>query len=312
MAALPLVPALVVSGFLGAGKTTLVRALLERAQRDGLRVAVISNELGELGIDEALLSGGGASESFIELAGGCVCCRLSDTLIETLQLLYERVQPDRVIIETSGVALPFETQLNLWREPVNAWIGDDAAVVVCSAVQLAEGRDLDGTFEEQVSSADLVVLSKLDLLSPADQDRARAALAARVSGVPIVEAVAGDLHPDLLFPPDPDALRAQRRGEGRRPRPHSHERFVTELVEIPSGADPEALRERLIGLGALRVKGFVEGAEGALLVQGVGNRVEIGPLAPGQAPRALGTLVVIRRAPGHDEHHDDHHDHDHG
>jgi hypothetical protein len=70
LAALPLVPALVVSGFLGAGKTTLVRALLERAQRDGLRVAVISNELGELGIDEALLSGGGASESFIELAGG--------------------------------------------------------------------------------------------------------------------------------------------------------------------------------------------------------------------------------------------------
>ena len=185
-------------------------------------------------------------------------------------------------------------------------------MVVCSAAQLAEGRDLDGTFEEQVSSADLVVLSKLDLLSPADQALARAALAERVSGVPVVEAVAGDLNPDLLFPPDPDALRARRRRQGHSPRPHSHERFVTELLEIPSGADPEALRERLIGLGALRVKGFVEGAEGALLVQGVGNRVEIGPLAPGQAPRALGTLVVIRRAPGHDEHHDAPHDHDHG
>jgi cobalamin biosynthesis protein CobW len=301
------VPALVVSGFLGAGKTTLVRALLERAQRDGVRVAVISNELGALGVDEALLSGsGGASESFIELAGGCVCCRLSDTLVETLQLLYERVKPDRVIIETSGVALPFETQLNLWRAPVNAWIGDDAAVVVCSADQLAEGRDLDGTFEEQVSSADLVVLSKLDLLSPAGQALARAALAERVAGVPVVEAIAGDLNPDLLFPPDPDALRAQRRQAGRTPRPHSHERFSTELLEIPSEEDPEALRARLIGLGALRVKGFIQGPAGALLVQGVGNRVEIGPLAAGQAPRAVGTLVVIRRAPGHDHHHDPH------
>jgi cobalamin biosynthesis protein CobW len=310
LAAPPSVPALVVSGFLGAGKTTLVRALLERAQREGVRVAVISNELGELGIDEALLSGsGGASESFIELAGGCVCCRLSDTLVETLQLLYERVKPDRVIIETSGVALPFETQLNLWREPVSAWIGDDAAVVVCSAAQLAEGRDLDDTFEEQVSSADLVVLSKLDLLSVADQTLARAALAARVSGVPIVEAVAGDLNPDLLFPPDPDALRAQRRRVGHTPRPHSHERFSTELLEIPSGADPDALRERLLGLGALRVKGFVHGPSGTLLVQGVGNRVEIGPIRAGQEARAVGTLVVIRRAAGHDEHPD--HDHDH-
>jgi cobalamin biosynthesis protein CobW len=298
------VPALVVSGFLGAGKTTLVRAQLERAQRDGLRVAVISNELGELGIDEALLSGGGgASESFIELAGGCVCCRLSDTLIETLQLLYERVRPDRVIIETSGVALPFETQLNLWRDPVSAWVGDDAAVVVCSALQLVEGRDLEGTFEEQVSSADLVVLSKLDLLSPDDQARARAALAERAGGVPVVEAVAGDLHPDLLFPPDPEALRAERRQRGAAPRPHSHERFFTELLEIPGGADPEALRARLVALGALRVKGFVEGPEGILLVQGVGNRVELGPPAPGQEARAVGTLVVIRRALGHDHHH---------
>jgi hypothetical protein len=129
-------------------------------------------------------------------------------------------------------------------------------------------------------------------------------LATRVAGVPVVEAVAGDLHPDLLFPPDPDALRAQRRQAGRTPRPHSHERFSTELLEIPSGADPEALRERLVGLGALRVKGFVQSPAGTMLVQGVGNRVEIGPIRDGQDPRAVGTLVVIRRAPGHDHHHD--------
>ena len=82
------IPVLVVSGFLGAGKTTLVRHLLEDAQRRGIRLAVISNELGALGIDRALLGGG--EEVFVELAGGCVCCQLSDTLRDTLHMLHER------------------------------------------------------------------------------------------------------------------------------------------------------------------------------------------------------------------------------
>ena len=84
------IPALVVSGFLGSGKTTLVRRLLEAAQREGIRVAIVSNELGELGIDRALLGGG--AEAFIELEGGCVCCELSDDLVETLQRLYEEIR----------------------------------------------------------------------------------------------------------------------------------------------------------------------------------------------------------------------------
>ena len=109
------IPALVVSGFLGSGKTTLVRNLLEAAQKEKIRVAVISNELGELGIDRALLGDGG--EAFIELEGGCVCCELSDDLIETLQMLRDRVDPDRIVVETSGVALPFDTTLNFWGNP---------------------------------------------------------------------------------------------------------------------------------------------------------------------------------------------------
>ena len=114
------VPALIVSGFLGSGKTTLVRHLLADAQREGARIAVISNEFGELGIDGALLSGDG--DDYVELQGGCVCCRLSDELVDTLVQLRERVKPDRVIVETSGVALPFDVQMNFWREPVASWI----------------------------------------------------------------------------------------------------------------------------------------------------------------------------------------------
>ena len=135
------IPALVVSGFLGSGKTTLVRHVLAESQRQGQRVAVISNEFGELGIDQALL--GQWDEAYAEIGGGCVCCRLSDELVDTLQMLWERVRPDRVIVETSGVALPFDVQMNFWREPVSEWVDDDVAVVVVAADQVAEGRDLD-------------------------------------------------------------------------------------------------------------------------------------------------------------------------
>ena len=168
------VPALVVSGFLGTGKTTLVRALLDDAQRAGVRAAVISNEFGELGIDQALLEPLG--EGFVELEGGCICCRLSDELVVTLQQLWERMRPDRIIIETSGVALPYDVQINFWREPVSDWAGEDIAVVVVNAEQLAHGRDLDATFEQQVTSADFLVLNQVDRVDPSELPRLEALL----------------------------------------------------------------------------------------------------------------------------------------
>ena len=288
------IPVLVVSGFLGSGKTTLVRHLLRDAQEKGARVAVVSNEFGALGIDQALLGEGG--EAFVELEGGCVCCQLSDELRDTLQMLRERVQPDRVIVETSGVALPSDTQLQFWREPVSAWVEDDVAVVVVNAEQLAEGRDLHGTFEDQVSSADLLLLNKIDLAPASDLARLQALLRDMAPDTPVLRARHGEVEPALLFPPDPDGLRHQRRSAGRSAAPHHHEAFETCEIPVSDGADPEELLARLRALGMLRAKGFVRTSSGLQLLQGVGRRLEL--LAPPNPPaeRLIGRVVVIRRA----------------
>ena len=293
------IPALVVSGFLGSGKTTLVRRLLADAQAQGVRVALVSNEFGELGIDAALL--GRMRDDYVELRGGCVCCKLSDQLVETLEMLRRRVDPDRVIVETSGVALPYDTQLNFWREPVSGWIADDATVVVVNAEQLAAGRDLEGTFEQQVSSADLLVLNQLDRVAESEIPRLEARLRESEPEAPILRAVHADVDPRLLFPPDPLGLRATRReGAGRvaadAHADHRHERFEVEEVAVEPGVAAEALVARLRAWSSLRVKGFVRTREGVRVVQGVGPRVELA--TPDTAPpeALVGRLVVIRRA----------------
>lgn len=196
------VPALVVSGFLGAGKTTLVKHLIADAQQQGLKLAVISNEFGELGIDRALLQEEGGP-GYVELEGGCVCCQLSGELLNTLQNLWETIRPDRVVVETSGVALPFETLLTFWREPVTDWVGESLAVVVVNAEQVAQGRDLEGTFEQQVSSADLLVFNKVDLVSSNSIGRLEHLLQDMAPGAPVIRSIQGEIDTTIVFLPSP-------------------------------------------------------------------------------------------------------------
>lgn len=296
------IPVLVISGFLGSGKTTLVSYLLKEAQAKGARIAVVSNEFGALGIDRALLGRGG--EAYVELEGGCVCCQLSDELVNTLQMLWERVCPDGIIVETSGVALPFDTQLQVWREPVCRWVDDDMAVVVVNAEQLFERRDLEGTFEDQVSSADLLLLNKVDLVPQESLESLEAILHRMAPDTPVVHSIHAQIDPSVLFPPDLRGLRAQRRTAGAEPTPHRHESFLAYELAVEDGVKPDTLIERLRNLGMLRGKGFVRTSDGLRLVQGVGRRIELSepPVSP---PAALvGRVVIIARDPRVGQSHD--------
>jgi len=286
------IPALVISGFLGSGKTSLVRHLLAEAKREGQRLAVISNEFGALGIDRELLGAGG--EAFVELEGGCVCCELSNDLIETLQRLYEEVSPDRIVVETSGVALPFDTQLNFWREPVCNWIGDDMAVVVVDASQLDAARSLDATFVDQIGSADLLVLNQIDRLEAPALERAAARLQALEPDTPVVRAEFGRIDSRLLFPPE--RLPRDRGGPAPAARPHVHEDFACDVIELERGLSPHAVEARLLRPGLLRAKGFVETTRGLELVQVVGRRIEWCAAETPADPALLQRVVRIWRA----------------
>lgn len=280
------IPVLVVSGFLGSGKTTFVRHLLERSKRAGVRLAILSNEFGELGIDASLL-GAGEGRS-VELGGGCVCCELSDELVEVLEALRVEVEPDWIVIETSGVALPYEVQLSLWRPPVSEWAVDDMAVVLVNAEQLAEDRDLGDTFEQQVSAADLLVLNQIDRVSDAVLPELEARLRVLEPEVPIVHARFGDVDQALLVPPS-----LERRASKRDAHPHTHEAFESEVLHFPEPLSEDEIARLLRSERALRAKGFVETPKGPRLVQGVGRRIEF-VKEKATRPDQVGRVVVIR------------------
>ncbi len=249
--------------------------------------------LAPLALDQALL--GASEDAYVELEGGCVCCQLSDELRDTLQMLRERVNPHRIIVETSGVALPSDTQLQFWREPVCHWVEDDVAAIVVNAKQLLEGRDLHGTFEDQVTSADFLWLNKVDLVPVDTLDRLEAILYEMAPETPILRCTHGRVASHVLFPPEPDPLRGQRREAGGTVQPHHHESFVTKTLKIPDGIDPEALVAQLHGLGMLRAKGFVRTSRGFQLLQGVGRRIELTDVESLPCQALLGWVVVIGR-----------------
>ena len=288
------VPALVVSGFLGAGKTTLVKHLIADAQQQGLKLAVVSNEFGELGIDRALLQEAGGP-GYVELEGGCVCCQLTNELLETLQNLWETIRPDRVVVETSGVALPFETLMTFWREPLTEWVGESLAVVVANAEQVAEGRDLEGTFEQQVSSADIVVVNKVDLVAEGSMERVESLLQDMAPDAPFVRSIQGKIDTSVVFPPAPSPSNSSKRKSKPEILPHTHEAFEAQELSFPDNITPEDLIQQLQPLKTLRIKGIINTSVGPKLVQGVGPRIDLSAPPANLPQEIIGRLVAIRR-----------------
>jgi cobalamin biosynthesis protein CobW len=323
------VPCTIVTGFLGAGKTTLIRHVLA-SNVARKRLAVIVNEFGDVGIDGEILKGCGdaacAEENIVELANGCLCCTVADEFVPALDTILSREpRVDHIVIETSGLALPKPlVQAFLW-PAVKSRVTVDGVVAVVDGAALAQGRvaaDLDRlarqraaddaldhddpveeVFADQIACADLVVLNKRDLLGSQGLAQAMAALAGALPlAVKVIAVADGKVDPMALLglgvgtEDDIERRRTHHDDEAE----HDHDDFETFVVRLPEIADPAALARRVAELAAasniLRVKGFaaVAGKPLRLLVQAVGPRVTHQYDRPwAVSEKRAGRLVVI-------------------
>ncbi|MCE9578178.1 MAG: hypothetical protein K8W52_33945 [Deltaproteobacteria bacterium] len=335
-----MIPIVVLTGFLGSGKTTLLNALMARRQARGARgrIALVVNELGEVGIDGALLPG--ESTRQVELAGGCVCCVLNDDLDRAILELIASNQAagglDAIVIETTGVAEPLPIVWALERQPLAAAVRLAAVVTLVDATHFVASRALSVAVDEQVVHGDVLVLTKAEVAGP-EAARARAAAAALQPRAPWIDgdtaAVAAWLDDLLADPPvRTDADHGHDHDHDHDHAAHAHGAIgeahgITSVwTPIEGVLDLEDLLDGLEALPAsyIRIKGIaqvVDGRTGSATVHfaafhRVGLRVS-SELIDGPAPTravALGAGVqvgplracidaaVISSAEGHGDH----------
>ena len=219
------ISATVVTGFLGAGKTTLIRHMLQNA--NGKRIALIINEFGDLGVDGDILKGCGieacSEDDVVELSNGCICCTVADEFIPTMEMLLGRDNPpDHIVIETSGLALP-QPLVRAFNWPgISTRVTVDGVITVVDGKAVHDGqfahniaavdaqRKLDENldhetplselFEDQIACADMIVVNKADLLADGEADHLRAVLKSEArKGVQVVTATMGALPVDVLL-----------------------------------------------------------------------------------------------------------------
>ncbi len=289
------VPATIITGFLGAGKTTLVRNLIATA--GGKRIALIVNEFGDMGFDGELLSDCGdpscKADEIVELNNGCICCTVAEDFLPTMEALLKRdPAPDHIVIETSGLALP-QPLVRAFQWPNvrnNVTVDGVVSVVDCAAVAagqvaideraVAEQRAADEAldhespieelFEDQLRCADMIVLNKADLVNDAElltvADRVRADCRA---GVSLLKAENGRISAEALLG---IGAGAEADMEGRKSHHeshhddgdddhhhHHHDDFESVVLSPEAMASPAAAKEKVSAImalpGVLRVKG---------------------------------------------------------
>ncbi|WP_449041588.1 cobalamin biosynthesis protein CobW [Paracoccus sp. (in: a-proteobacteria)] len=323
-------PVTVITGFLGSGKTTLIRHLMQNPQ--GRRLAVLVNEFGTVGVDGDILRDCADENcpagNIVELANGCICCTVADDFIPTIEALLSREpRPDHILIETSGLALP-KPLLKAFDWPeIRSRITVDGVVALADAEAVAAGRfapdpeaveaqraaddsldhetPLSEVFEDQIACADLILLTKADLAGEAGLAAARKAIAAEAPRpVPMLAVTDGAVDPRVVLglnaAAEDDLAARPSHHDGADD--HEHDDFASAVIALPEIAEAAALAEAVAALGrdhkVLRVKGHVAvaGKPMRLLVQAVGARVRQQFDRPwGEATRQSRLVVIAER-----------------
>jgi len=329
MSDLSKIPVTVITGFLGAGKTTLIRHLMANPQ--GKRLAVLVNEFGTVGVDGEILKSCADEncpvENIVELANGCICCTVADEFIPTIEaLLALKHRPDHILIETSGLALP-KPLLKAFDWPgIRSLITVDGVITLADAEAVAAGHfageltpaqiaagehdtPLGEVFEDQIACADIVLLTKADLAGEAGLAAARAVVEAEAAEkgrvLPILTMSEGVIDPRVILglnaaaEDDLAARPSHHDGEDG----HEHDDFNSMVISMGEVADPANLTEAVARLSRelkiLRVKGYVAvtGKPMRMLVQAVGERVRVQYDRPwGSTPRVSHLVVIAEQA----------------
>ncbi len=323
------IPATVITGFLGAGKTTLIRHMLTHA--NGRKLALIINEFGDVGVDGEILKACGSDacseDDIIELANGCICCTVADDFVPTMNKLLARPDaPDHIIIETSGLALPQPlVRAFNWPE-IKSRVTVDGVLTVVDAKALSEGRfaddeealaaqraedpnidhenPIDELFGDQLNAADMVIVNKTDLLSAAEKSSVDGDLKSRVRrATRLVHAAQGAVDLAVLLgvkasaEDDMHNRLSQHEKEGETQ--HDHDDFVSFIVRLDCAVAKEVLLRKIERTitehDILRIKGFahVTGSASRLLVQGVGPRLNSYFDRPWRADELPHTELVV-------------------
>ena len=300
-------PVTVITGFLGSGKTTLIRHLIQNP--GGKRLAVVVNEFGDVGVDGEILKSCAIpdcpAENIMELSNGCICCTVADDFIPTIEALMKLdPRPDHILIETSGLALP-KPLLKAFDWPdIRSKITVDGVIALADAEAVADGRfapniaaveaqrdadesldhetPLSEVFEDQISCADIILLTKTDLAGAKGISAARDIITKEVPRMlPIVEVSEGVIDPRVILGLEAaaeDDLQA-RPSHHDDPHDHDHEDFDSIVVALDEVESPEILSARIEAMAKeqniLRIKGYaaVKGKPMRLLIQAVGSRV---------------------------------------
>jgi cobalamin biosynthesis protein CobW len=317
------IPATIVTGFLGAGKTTLIRSLI--AQAKGRRLAVVVNEFGDMGFDGGLIGDCDDDcrpDRIVELTNGCICCTVADEFLPTIEALLARdPAPDHIVIETSGLALPQPLVRAFSWPAVKHRVTVDGVVTVVDAAAVAAGRfapdpraarasfaadpaighddPIEELFEDQLRCADLVVVTKTDIVSPAELAETEATVLREArSATRLVRGVSGRVPVSVLLgvgaaaEGDMAGRESHHELEGDE---HEHDDFDSFVVAPGRSSSVEELKAKVVSAltvpGVLRVKGRagINGKTTSAVVQAVGPRIEIS-FAPGGGDPGL---VVI-------------------